>query len=87
MRNPGGVLICSGPDGVTEADTDRCNHCGCIVLFKAGQGRGDIGGTCKQCMGFVCDRCYARIGCLPFEERLKRAEARGEALRSYGLAS
>ena len=87
MRNPHGYLTISGPDGVHEEDTALCGHCGGIVRVPAGKRADDVGGTCKQCMQFVCERCYARVGCLPFEEKLKCAEARGEALRSYGLAS
>lgn len=86
MRNPHGYLTISGPDGVVEQDTSLCNHCGGIVRMPPNKQPGDVGGVCKQCMGFVCDRCYSRVGCDPFERKLKRAEARGEALRSYGLA-
>lgn len=86
MRNPHGYLTISGPDGVEENDTATCNHCNGLVRVPPNQRAADVGGVCKQCMGFVCQACYARVGCVPFEEKLKRVEARGEALRSYGLA-
>lgn len=83
MRNPHGYLTITGPEGVVEMDTMLCNHCGGIVKVPPGQNPSDVGGICKQCMGTVCPRCYAMVGCTPFEKRIERMEARARARRSY----
>lgn len=83
MRNAHGVLISSGPDGVIEKDTLLCNHCNGIVLTQPKQSVNDVGGICKQCMSFVCLKCYSIIGCVPFEKKIEKLEARAAARRSY----
>jgi hypothetical protein len=86
MRNPHGILITSGPDGVVEADTFLCNHCNGIVMVKPKQAPEDIGGMCKQCMGMTCPRCTAQGSCTPFEKALQQQEARYHARRSFDFA-
>jgi hypothetical protein len=85
MRRPGGIFICSSPDGMTETDTFTCGHCNSIVAVQPKQRPEDIGGLCKQCMKLICACCVTRGNCDPLEEKLKRAEAREHALRSYGM--
>lgn len=84
MRNPHGLLITSGPDGVVETDTYVCGHCNGIVLVKPKQRPEDIGGMCKQCMAMTCPACTAQGSCTPFERQLERMEASYHARRSYG---
>lgn len=86
MRNPHGILITTGPDGVVETDTFLCGHCGGIVAVKPKQAPEDIGGMCKHCMAMTCRGCTARGSCTPFEKALERAEARDRARRSYDFA-
>lgn len=70
--------------GTTEIDTFSCGHCGAIVHVMPRQDPADLGGLCKQCMKLICPRCLDK-GCEPLERKLERAEARDNALRSYGL--
>lgn len=73
--------------GVFETDTFTCAHSFCggrVVAVKSRMDPADIGGLCKVCMKLICPTCVGR-GCDPLEKALERAEARGIALRSYGL--
>ena len=70
--------------GANGFDTMTCNHCNRLIHVKARNRPEDIGGLCKQCMRPICPFCLD-LGCTPFEKKLERWEARGRALRSYGL--
>lgn len=87
MRNPGGFLCITEPESTFESDTFSCSHCVPRRIVKVGpkERPEDVGGLCKICMGLICPRCVARGNCDPFEKKLERREARGIALRSYGL--
>jgi len=85
MRNPGGVFIYTSPEGEVVTESFTCGHCGNLVEVKPKQDPANIGGLCKCCMKLICAGCVARGNCDPFEKKLLRAEARGIALRSYGL--
>lgn len=85
MRNPQGYSILVDPDAATvEADTFTCSHCNRIVTVKPLAPPSDMGGWCSVCAQLICDRCVGK-GCLPWEKNMERQEARGRALRSYGL--
>jgi hypothetical protein len=71
-------------EGLTEMDTFTCKHCSSVVHVMVRQRPEDLGGLCKQCMGLICPRCVG-LGCTPFEKKLEMVEARGRALRSYGV--
>ena len=43
-----------------EIDTYTCFHCCRIVHVPVRADPANIGGLCKQCMGLVCSRCYAK---------------------------
>lgn len=66
-----------------ECDTLMCNHCNGIVKTEINKPVDDFGGTCKQCMSFVCLGCYAVVGCTPFEKRIAEMEARDMHRRAY----
>lgn len=99
MRNPQGYATIISPmrsaaklgglhceevrEGVSEYDTFTCFHCNRVTHVKPRMDPADLGGMCKICYKLICARCVDK-GCDPFEEKLKRAEARQEALRSYG---
>lgn len=86
MRREGGYAIITEPGKPDrEASTFTCSHCCRVSHVKAGARAEDIGGLCKICMGLVCSECVGK-GCDPLEEKLKREEARYDALRSYGMA-
>lgn len=88
MRNPGGISIIMDPCmPISETDTFTCFHCNSIVAVQPKQRPEDIGGLCKHCMKMICPRCTAAGHCTPFEKELERQEARGRALRSYGLGA
>lgn len=99
MRNPGGYATIVSPErttvnfdgfrceeidaGTFEADTFCCFHCGHMVHVRPRMDPADMGGLCKICYHLICPRCVGN-GCDPFEEKLKRQEAREIARRSYG---
>lgn len=74
MRNPGGYLLITAPEGpAIERDTFSCCHCNAIVVVKPGSGitRGWCGLEGKpHCGG---ERCWP---CVPFERRLEVMERR-----------
>lgn len=82
MRGLTGYATLTGPEGVKEADTFTCFHCQAIRHVKPFQR--DFT-RCAMCDNLICENCKARAVCDPFEEKLKRIEARGAALRSYGV--
>lgn len=70
VRKPGGAILL---DGVQVADTLQCVHCGGHWVPRAGSGT--VRGWCPRCSGPVCGPTCA--ACVPFEQRLDRAERRG----------
>ena len=85
MRNPGGHVRITSPDGIREADSFTCRHCGAIRIVRAKERPENLGGLCRLCMGLVCPACVALARCDPLERKLERAEAAYEARRSYGM--
>jgi len=90
MRNPGGYLIGTIPEGgVDEHDTFTCSHCQRLTIVQHKAHPEDMGGMCKICMGLICDRCMDLIakgnGCMTWEKNMEIQEARSAALRSYGM--
>lgn len=87
MRNPDGVFICTDSDGrETHVDAYRCGHCGLPKAIRTKTRDQDVGGYCMVCASNICPACLVSGRCEPFEAQLERVEARGRALRSYGLA-
>lgn len=98
MRKPGGYALVTQPVGSDqEADTFTCCHCNSVVIlakvsapavgsvvFENKQAE-DLGGFCMRCMKNICGPCADTGICTPYEERLRKAEARERALLSYGL--
>ena len=68
---------------VTEAFA--CSHCGRPTKVKPFCDPADVGGLCRKCSGLMCPTCAAKGECDTLEMKLRRQEARGEALRSYGF--
>jgi len=97
MRNPGGYAVVTSPEpvtvrldglrceeiaaGISEFDTFTCCHCNCVVHVRP-RDREEF--FCRSCMKRICSPC-ANYPCMPFLKKLEHAEARGEALRSYGF--
>ena len=87
MRNPDGVFICTGASGKeSHVDAYRCGHCGLPKAVRVKHRDTDIGGWCRVCDSNVCPACMISGRCDPFERAIERIEAKGTALRSYGLA-
>lgn len=96
MRNPKGYATLSHPDHkLRECDTSSCNHCNRVIHVPVGARAEDLGARCKSCMQDVCAKCSRDDICVPFPKRLeiwelhhtiKKTEASGAALRSYGLS-
>lgn len=59
-----------------EADTFTCAHCNTIVHVKPRAPLEDLGGRCTICDSLICSKCVGKQTCDPFEEKLKRWEAR-----------
>lgn len=68
-----------------EIDSMTCGHCNFVTKIKPLCDPADAGGLCKQCMRLICKGCARTMRCDPIEKKLERAEARNEAIRSYGL--
>jgi len=80
-----GLGTLTEPHGsVKERATFTCAHCQAIRHVKPFCDPADLGGLCKICMGVVCEKCVGK-GCDPFEEKLRRQEAKGQSLRSMNL--
>ena len=67
---PKGTSILSGPDGVIEADTLQCVHCGCHWQVQPGSGKRR--GFCSRCTGPVCGPQCSE--CVPMERQLEIME-------------
>lgn len=92
MKNAGYIQVTEGVPRqggkvLREYDTFTCAHCNCLVVVKTKRIAGvhSVMNWCRHCMKMVCPQCGAAGGCDPFEEKLRRVEARYLALRSYGL--
>jgi len=86
LRREGGyALICDAIGNRTEMSTVTCSHTNSVIHVPPGKTIADVSGFCRACMGFIR---LSEVGkdCDVFEKKLERAEARYEALRSYGLA-
>lgn len=88
MRNPGGYLSGTAPEGVVvaEHDTFTCAHCNRVVMVRPKERPEDIGGFCGGCSGLICGPCADDPGCTPIEKRLEAWERRTDTLRSYGMS-
>lgn len=84
MLRPGGYECITYPDRVVQHDTATCAHCNKVFRVGVHERAEDIGGLCKSCMKLICPSCVG-LSCDPIEEKLKRWEARQDALRSYGM--
>lgn len=86
MARQQGYAVITGPDGVTELRTSTCAHCQHLTHMHAGQRAADLGGHCRICDKDICGRCVDLGSCTPWEEQMRRMEARQDALRSYGIS-
>lgn len=68
-----------------ECDTFTCFHCNRVVFVKPKCDPADLGGLCKGCMKLICANCVGKGNCDPWEEQMKRAEARYLFLCDAGL--
>lgn len=84
MRQGGYAVIVDPDGGKIEASTFTCAHCNSIVHVWPKMKMDDLGSMCRNCMKMVCAKC-SDLGCVPFEKKLERLEARDRALRSYGV--
>lgn len=93
MRGLTGYATLTEPVGsVKERDTFTCAHCnrvrhaepyarGFLVLCSNGKYRQHEYVRCGNCDALICEQCVGK-GCTPFEEQLKRMEARGALRRA-----
>ena len=72
VSRPAGYTILSDPiEGIIEADTLQCVHCGCH--WQVNPGSRKIRGFCPTCIGPICGpNC---VKCVPVEQRLENMEA------------
>lgn len=91
MRKPGFYFIKTDPDPqrsrgerpTVEREGFVCRHCGKAVWVPPMCDPAEVGGRCYTCTdnrdplsGLICPACVKRGGCEPFEEALRRVEAR-----------
>ncbi|MCH2220448.1 MAG: hypothetical protein MK097_09020 [Dechloromonas sp.] len=87
MLRPDGTFICTDAGGKeVQFDSYLCGHCGLPKAVRPKHLDEDIGGFCRLCTKNICPRCLATGRCDPLEAQIERSEARGRALRSYGMA-
>ncbi len=71
-----------GQQSVKESDGFICSHCGKGVFVPPFADPADVGGFCRVHGGdnylesLICPACVQKGGCIVFEERLRRVEAR-----------
>ena len=81
MRQAQGYTIVTGPGpGTGEMDSYTCAHCNSVRFVKPMCPAGDMPDVCHLCgdksrPSFICEQCRGK-GCDPFEEKLKRMEAK-----------
>lgn len=73
-----------------ERDTFTCNHCNSVHTIKPFVRPEDSHGYCDKCEKLVCPRCVERSRqngqrCDPWEEQMRRMEARYTFRRDAGL--
>lgn len=60
---------------IKRVSTYMCSHCNRHSHLKIGEAPY---GTCKQCMGLICEECYGAlhtgVGCKPLEQWLAEQE-------------
>jgi hypothetical protein len=80
MRGTTGYATLFDPDfkggHPKEADTFTCAHCNRIVHVRPRAPLEELGGRCTICDDLICPQCVGTGLCDPFEEKLKRLEAR-----------
>lgn len=69
-----------------ECDTFTCAHCSTVIFVKPMCDPADLGGVCPRCSSphkpaYICPECVNLGQCDPYEEKLKRWEARDNFLR------
>lgn len=71
VLRPNGYMVSTSPEeGIVEADTLQCVHCGCHWTVEPGSGKRR--GYCSRCNGPVCgSKCKA---CIPAEQQLENME-------------
>jgi hypothetical protein len=74
-----GYLLVAGPQGVErERDTATCGHCQHVMQLpppKDGRIIVRVDPPCNGCGKFICSECRGK-GCDPWEEQMRRQEAR-----------
>ena len=85
MQKANNYSIITQPGAASvEQDSYTCYHCNKVVFVKPKQKGEDVGGICKLCMQLICPSCTDKGVCDPFEEKLKREEARSKLFASLG---
>jgi hypothetical protein len=74
---------------VIEMDAFLCGHCQKMTHVHPRQRPEDLGGLCKVCMQLICAECQGNMekghGCMTWEAKMEKMEARDRFLRSVGL--
>ena len=59
-----------------QYDTFSCCHCNRVVIVRHRADPSELGGMCKVCDKLICPECNQKGGCTPWEEEMRRMEAR-----------
>lgn len=86
MRNPGGYVRITSPEGVRELDSYTCGHCGRVTFVRPKERPEDLGGLCRLCGKPVCSGCHRRGTCDPLEKKLDRVERTQDFRRWFAEA-
>jgi hypothetical protein len=88
MRQAQGYSIITGPaPGTGELDSYTCAHCNSVRFVPPMCPAADMPDVCHLCgdksrPSFICEGCRGK-GCDPFEEKLKRMEARSHYVAEW----
>lgn len=69
----GGVGTSFTPEGITEVNTKKCQHCGKIVDIPNMRKFHEYMDVCRSCMQAVCLEC-ADKGCTPLMKKIEEYE-------------
>ena len=101
FKQTGYVYIINGDGTITERDFVKCRHCQKGIELKAGTWgqvymvpdptrppdyyREESGCYCRVCMGPICPKCDDKGGCVPWQVKLEKEEARARLMQAIGL--
>jgi hypothetical protein len=83
-RRSTGYFIETNPEFTRESDTSTCGHCNRVSYIKPPvNGQVVVAPVrCTLCRARLCEECYAKCECDPFEKKMDREEQADRLRRS-----